>query len=170
MKKKIGKDGIMILPAPKNGDFLSATMRDWNKNFDKLSKKDQEKVFTVQPDSFQKWKPASNELSKTQRAELIRLMKLLNEKLKNTPGLTKYEIWISGYSDWGVFTKHSFLGYSYGKNFKQACNDFRYPKDVKHPDNNSIIIHYKGQSLHNDSPQDWVHYYDNEEQAKKNTA
>lgn len=84
--------------------------------------------------------------------------------------MKEWEIWIEGYAATGESAKASCIGISMGNSFMEACENFRYPQDIKRWDGD-IIVH-KGESLKLDlnrtHPSIWAcRLFDNEFDAKK---
>lgn len=71
--------------------------------------------------------------------------------------LKEFEIWCEGYSATGEHSPAHYYGKSWGKDFDEACINFRYPEDIKRewalPGEDPIIIK-KGSDLNLDKNSD----------------
>lgn len=84
--------------------------------------------------------------------------------------MKEYEIWIEGYAATGERSNASFIGKAIGDSFHEACENFRYPKDITRPSDGNIIVH-KGEPLKLDHsrsyPSIWAcQLFDNEADAR----
>lgn len=84
--------------------------------------------------------------------------------------MKEYEIWMEGFAATGQSQGASYIGRASGKDFNDACKNFRYSKNITNWDNEVIVEEGEPLKLddNRDYPSIWAcRLYDNEADARK---